>query len=57
MNMKGRTVKLQGLDPDALYKVEGTDETYYGDVLMNVGYHFPEIRGDFQSRLVHFCRV
>ncbi len=32
-----KLVKLQGLDPDKIYKLRLTDEIYRGDVLMNYG--------------------
>ncbi len=30
-------LKLPGLAPDALYRVQGTERTYTGEVLRNVG--------------------
>ncbi|MCR5278915.1 MAG: alpha-galactosidase, partial [Lachnospiraceae bacterium] len=53
MNRKGRIIRLQGLDPDRIYRIEGTKEQYYGDTLMNAGLQVPEIKGDFRSKLIH----
>ncbi|WP_175990204.1 alpha-galactosidase [Bacillus sp. Marseille-Q1617] len=59
-----KRIRLQGLDPDALYEIEGTGQTVhraYGDELMNIGLLIPPmfsgtvvtentvIKGDFQS--------
>lgn len=32
-----KRIKLKGLDPGKLYSIEGREESYYGDELMNVG--------------------
>ena len=36
-NEKYNRIKLQGLDPNKLYSIEGRKEIYYGDELMNLG--------------------
>ncbi|WP_186577119.1 alpha-galactosidase [Aquibacillus kalidii] len=36
-NEKYNRVKLQGLDPNKLYAIEGKDTTHYGNELMNIG--------------------
>ena len=36
-NEKYNRIKLQGLDPNKLYSIEGRNEIYYGDELMNLG--------------------
>ena len=41
-------VKLRGLDPNANYKLEGNDEVFTGDYLMNVGIYFP-VYGAYKS--------
>jgi len=63
-NSKNRVVRLDGLDPDAtyrLYKVsmeEGkeltikTDEVYSGSVLMNGGMKIERQWGDFRGQLL-----
>ena len=49
-------VKLEGLCPAAQYKLDGTDEVYDGDYLMNVGLYFP-IEQDFESKLLVFQKM
>lgn len=46
-------VKLDGLDPDARYIIEETDETYFGSTLMKGGLSVPRTRGDFVSFVYH----
>lgn len=36
-------IKFKGLDPDKQYRVNGSEEIFYGDELMNAGYFVPEI--------------
>ena len=49
-------VKLKGLDPEALYSVDGEFECL-GAALMNAGYTFPLLTGDYPSRQVDIRRV
>ena len=49
-----RYVKLQGLDPDALYRCEETGEEYHGDTLMHAGYCIRKTGSDFCSQKLHF---
>lgn len=49
-------VKLDGLDPDARYIIEETDETYFGSTLMKGGLLVPRTRGDFVSFVYHLTR-
>lgn len=51
-----KVIFLKGLKADAKYRLEGTDEVYYGDELENCGFLVRDVRGDFQSRLFHFVR-
>ena len=46
-------IKLQGLDPDAVYEIEGTDKELSGDVLMNIGLPLKGEFGDFKASLYH----
>lgn len=46
-----RRLKLRGLQPDRRYNIVGTEETYWGDELMNVGLCFRSKNGDFKSNL------
>ncbi|WP_440897732.1 alpha-galactosidase [Amphibacillus sp. Q70] len=36
-NERYKRIKLTGLNPNQCYAIEGTDKTYYGDELMNIG--------------------
>lgn len=70
-NMRSRILKLQGLEPEASYKVyeadmniEGTDTVvrdtgrqYSGGLLMNGGMIFERLWGDFQSKLFYLIRT
>ncbi len=47
-----RVLKLKGLDSARVYALVGIEETYPGDVLMNVGLKVPEMRGEYQSAVV-----
>lgn len=48
------TVQVKGLKPDAVYRVEGTEEEYLGAALMSGGYPVPVLWDDYQSIQVHF---
>lgn len=41
---------LRGLDPAATYRVEGTSQTYRGDVLLRIGLPLDPAPGDFVSQ-------
>lgn len=69
-NRKSRILRLQGLDPDCEYKIEWihdapqvprkeyhNPDVYSGEMLMRAGLLIPEIRGDFQSRLLYLHKV
>jgi alpha-galactosidase len=47
-NSPFKKLKLDGLDPNKKYIIEGTDKEYYGDELMNIGINIPPMR-DFDS--------
>lgn len=47
-------IKLQGLIPEAKYRLEGTDRVYTGAALMRGGFSFPQMRGDYPSLQLHF---
>ena len=44
-------IKLQGLDSNAVYRVEGTDKLYGGDFLMNFGLEFAP-NCDYKSEII-----
>ena len=47
-------LRLQGLDPNKQYRLEGTDKVYSGQMLMHAGYRQGPINGDYGSVLLHF---
>ena len=55
-NSHSRRIRLQGFDPMADYRLEGTDEVYSGEMLMNGGFLVRGIHQDFQSFLYHFVK-
>jgi len=46
--------RLEGLIPNARYRLEGTDKIYSGEMLMNAGYRQEDLYGDHESVLLHF---
>ena len=50
-------VKLQGLTPDASYRLEGTEQVYSGAALMYGGYSFPLTWGDYAAHQLYFTRI
>ena len=50
-------VKLQGLIPDASYRLEGDDQTYSGASLMYGGISFPLTWGDYPAHQLYFTRI
>ncbi len=53
-NNHSRKVFLRGFDPKVTYRLEGTEETYTGEMLMKGGFLMKDFWGDFKSRLYHF---
>lgn len=51
-NCHSRRIRLQGLAPDAKYRLEGSDEVYGGDVLMYAGLNITNLWGDYRSKLI-----
>lgn len=51
-----RKVKLQGLEPKSLYRLEGTEDVYSGEMLMKGGFIIDFLSGDASGRLYHFVR-
>lgn len=54
---KSVSLKLSGLDPQARYRLDGTEEIYSGEMLMNAGYLQKMIFGDYGSRLLYFTAI
>ena len=55
-NSRSRKIKLQGLDENAVYAIEGTEEEYSGEMLMKGGLLVGGLWGDSISRLYHFIK-
>ena len=53
-NSHSRKVFLRGFDPKTTYRLEGTEETYTGEMLMKGGFLMKDFWGDFKSRLYYF---
>ena len=53
-NYHSRCIRLQGLDPEKNYRLEGTEQVFGGDALMRAGMPVENLWGDAQSRLYHF---
>lgn len=47
---------LEGLEPKAKYRLEGTDRVFSGEMLMNAGYLQDMLWGDYNSVLLHFVK-
>ena len=56
-NYHSRKILLEGLDPDAIYELEGTGEMYSGDILMKGGFLVRGLWGDAVGREYHFTRI
>ena len=56
-NYHSRRLCLQGLQEQALYRVEETGEVFGGDVLMYAGFPVANFWGDFRSRLYTLVRI
>ena len=50
-------VKLRGLIPEAVYRLDGTDQTFSGAALMYGGYSFPLTWGDYPAHQLYFTRI
>lgn len=49
-------VKLRGLEADAVYYIEGTQERFSGSALMYGGLPVPRMEGEYQAWQVHFIK-
>ncbi|MBR6088590.1 MAG: alpha-galactosidase, partial [Anaerolineaceae bacterium] len=49
-------LRFKGLDPDALYSIEEDEHIISGAALMNGGYTFPPMMGDYRSQQLHLVR-
>lgn len=49
-------IKLRGLDKDAKYKIDGFDDVYTGEMLMDVGIDL-SLRGAYKSRIIRVLKM
>ncbi|MCR5580260.1 MAG: GH36 C-terminal domain-containing protein, partial [Pseudobutyrivibrio sp.] len=56
-NAKIKMIKLRGLDKDAMYSLEGSDNVLSGAALMYGGFALNLAMGDYPSAQLHFVRV
>lgn len=56
-NRHGRCLRLQGLEPSAIYAVQGTGTRYAGDALLQLGLPVKPAVRDFQAEQVWLVRV
>lgn len=55
-NCKSKKIKLKGLNPKTVYRLEGTEERYTGEMLMKGGLLVKDMWGDAASRLYYFVK-
>ena len=56
-NVLRTRIRLKGLKGDAKYRVNGSDEVYWGDALMRAGILLPKTMGDYQAVEMYFVMV
>ncbi len=56
-NERSKRIKLDGLNPDWYYKNDVNNLVLSGSALMNGGFNFENLWGDFKSKQVYFTRV
>lgn len=49
-------VRLKGLDEAAVYRIEGTEQRYGGDMLMYAGIPIPRMSGEYKAWQVHIVK-
>ncbi len=54
---KSNRIILDGLEPNAKYRLEGTEQVYSSELLMKAGYLIEPLHGDYESKLLHFVKV
>lgn len=50
-------IRFKGLDPDAMYSIEEDEHIISGAALMNAGYTFPPMMGDYRSLQLHLSAL
>ncbi len=48
---------LEGLDEESCYQLVGTEQVYSGEALMKAGYLQNMLKGDYESRILHFKKI
>lgn len=56
-NVRSRKIRLKGLEAKAVYRLEGTEKTFSGEMLMYGGVLVESQEGDYMSRVLHLVRV
>ncbi|MCR5007017.1 MAG: alpha-galactosidase [Oribacterium sp.] len=56
-NAKIKNIRLRGLDEEAVYRLEGTEQKMSGAALMHGGYAMNLSMGDYPAVQLHFIRV
>lgn len=56
-NASPEIVKLQGLDPNKHYTIDGSERAYLGRALMSGGIKMESFWGDYPSKLCHFVAI
>ena len=56
-NQHSRMILVKGLDPEAMYRIEGTEQIFGGDTLMYAGMLVERLWGDFTGKLIHLVKV
>ena len=52
-NNDKRIFKIDGLDNNKKYQIEGYDKAYYGSILKHAGLLIERPFGDFESKIIH----
>ena len=55
-NSHSRVIRVAGLEPSFRYRLEGTDQVFDGDLLVNGGILIKDLCGDTVSRIYHFVK-
>lgn len=55
-NAHSRKLYLRGFEPQAVYRLEETGETFTGEILEKYGYLIRPLWGDYRSKLLHFVK-
>ena len=50
-------IRFKGLDPDVMYSIEEDEHIISGAALMNAGYTFPPMMGDYRSLQLHLYKM